>query len=326
MLCPKEGVSMTDGVRLRFGVDLVTFFHPGFWDVDTHDAIIAFARSAPRAFWDKTLDSVQQSGVTGVELTFSPFNWQDAVKTYGSVDAFAAELSRRGLTLCSGFFAELEASGDFTKAEAQAAIIAKAEAYADFLKACGSDIMVIGAPLRQTLGAQPVEFYDFDRAKRIADFLNRLGAALFARGIRLALHTEAHSIFAAARDVDLMMMLTDPAYVHMCPDTAHIILAGSDPVQMVDRHHERMIIAHWKDAIGPMPADTPIDEHIHDRHRPYFCDLGLGRVDWPAWTRLLRDQGFKGWAILELDAAPNPVRDIANGLTLVRQALLPIYH
>lgn len=316
---------MATGDRLRFGVDLVTFFDPGFWGVDSHDAIIDYARSKPRAFWDKILDSVQASGVTGVELTFSPFNWQDAIKTYGSVDAFAAELVRRGLTLCSGFFAELEAAGDFAEPEAQRALIDKAERYADFLKACGSDIMVIGAPLRQTLGAQPVQFYDFDRAKVIADFLNRLGATLYARGVRLALHTEAHSIFAAARDVDLMMLLTDPAYVHMCPDTAHIIVAGSDPIQLVDRHHERVIIAHWKDAIGPMPADTPIDKHIHDRHQPYFCSFGLGRVDWPAWIRLLRDRAYEGWAILELDAAPDPIRDIANGLTLVRQALLPIY-
>ncbi|ABC93403.1 putative myo-inositol catabolism protein (plasmid) [Rhizobium etli CFN 42] len=316
---------MASDDRLRFGVDLVTFFHPGFWGVDSHDAIVGRARAAPRAFWDKILDSVQASGVTGVELTFSPFNWQDAIKTYGSIDGFAAELARRGLTLCSGFFAELEAAGDFTAPEAQRALIDKAERYADFLKACGSDIMVIGAPLRQTLGAQPVQFHDFDRAKAIADFLNRLGATLHARGVRLALHTEAHSIFAAARDVDLMMLLTDPAYVHMCPDTAHIIVAGSDPVQLVDRHHERMIIAHWKDAVGPMPADTPIDKQIHERHQPYFCGFGLGRVDWPAWIRLLRDKAYEGWAILELDAAPDPVRDIANGLTLVRQALLPIY-
>ncbi|MBM7045891.1 MULTISPECIES: sugar phosphate isomerase/epimerase [Rhizobium] len=316
---------MTSTERLRFGVDLVTFFHPGFWGVRDYDGIIALSRSEPRAFWDKILDAVQASGVTGVELTFSPFNWQDATKTYGSVEAFAAELSKRGLTLASGFFAELEAAGDFTEASAQAAIIEKAEKYAEFLKACGSDIMVIGAPLRQTLGAQPARFFDFEQARKIADFLNRLGATLYAKGVRLALHTEAHSIFAAARDVDLLMLLTDPAYVHMCPDTAHIIVAGSDPLQLVDRHHERVIIAHWKDALGPMPADTVIDEHIHDRHRPYFCGFGLGRVDWPGWIRLLRDRGYQGWAILELDAAPDPVGDIANGLTLVRQALLPIY-
>jgi sugar phosphate isomerase/epimerase len=316
---------MAGGSKLRFGVDLVTFFHPGFWGVESFSGIIDHARNQPRAFWDRILDSVQSSGVTGVELTFSPFNWQDAIKTYGSIEAFAAELSRRGLELASGFFAELEAAGDFTEPGAQAALIEKAEKYADFITACGSDIMVIGAPLRQTAGAQPVRFHDFDNARKVADFLNRLGAVLHAKGVRLALHTEAHSIFASARDVDLMMLLTDPAYVHMCPDTAHIVVAGSDPIQVVERHHERMIIAHWKDALGPMPADTPIDEHIHERHQPYFCGFGLGRVDWPAWARLLRDRGYEGWAILELDAAPDPVRDIANGLTLVRQALLPIY-
>ncbi|MCM2476447.1 TIM barrel protein [Rhizobium sp. CG5] len=316
---------MASPENLQFGVDLVTFSHPGFWGVDSDDAITDYAKSNPRAFWDKILDSVQASGVTGVELTFSPFNWQDAIETYGSVQAFAAELAARGLRLASGFFAELEASGDFTLASAQAAIIDKAERYADFIKACGGDIMVIGAPMRKTPGEQPIRFHDFDRAKTIADFLNRLGATLHTKGVKLALHTEAHSIFAAARDVDLMMMLTDPAYVHMCPDTAHIILEGSDPIQLVDRHHERMVIAHWKDAIGRMPADTPIGADIHERHRAYFCRFGLGRVDWQAWIRLLRDRQFSGWAILELDAAPDPVADIADGLTLVRQALTPIY-
>lgn len=316
---------MTAMERLRFGVDLVTFSHPAFWGVADNDAIVALAHSDLRAFWDRLLDSAQHSGVTGVELTFSPFNWQEATKAYGSVEAFAGELRKRGLTLASGFFAELEAAGDFTEASAQAAIIGKAEKYAEFLTACGSDIMVIGAPLRHTPGEWPARFFDFEQARKIADFLNRLGAILYKKGVRLALHTEAHSIFAASRDVDLLMLLTDPAYVHMCPDTAHIIVAGSDPLDVVGRHHERVIIAHWKDALGAMPADTPIDKHIHDRHRPYFCDFGLGRVDWPGWIRLLRDRGYEGWAILELDAAPDPVGDIANGLTLVRQALLPIY-
>jgi hypothetical protein len=111
---------MASGDNLRFGVDLVTFFHPGFWGVDGYDAIIDYAKADPRAFWDKILDSVQASGVTGVELTFSPFNWQDAIKTYGSVEGFGASSPGAGLQLASGFFAELEASGDFTEASAQA--------------------------------------------------------------------------------------------------------------------------------------------------------------------------------------------------------------
>jgi sugar phosphate isomerase/epimerase len=52
---------------------------------------------------------------------------------------------------------------------------------------------------------------------------------------------------------------------------------------------------------------------------------GIGRVDWHAWVRLLRDMRFRGWSILELDAAPDPVADIAAGKAYVGTALSSIY-
>jgi sugar phosphate isomerase/epimerase len=311
--------------NLKFGVDLVTFFHPGFWGLASYDAIIAEAKAKPRLFWDKILDAIAKSGVTGVEPTFSPFNWRDAVKTYGSIDAFARELAERGLSLASGFFAELEHGSSIAEASVQAKILKSAGEYAAFIKACGGDAMVIGLPMRRSPDAEPPLFVDIKLATGLADFLNRLGALVAKEGIRLALHTEAHSMFSTARDVDLFMLLTDPTYVSFCPDTAHLIVAGADPLDVIRRHKDRMVIAHWKDALGPMPADTPIDEKIHERHRPYFCRFGIGRVDWQAWVRLLRDVQFRGWAILELDAAPDPVADIADGKAFVESALSPIY-
>jgi sugar phosphate isomerase/epimerase len=316
---------MSQSGNLKFGVDLITFFHPGFWGADSYDAIVEYARAEPRAFWDKILNSIQASGVTGVELTFSPFNWRDAVKTYGSVDAFAKELSTRGLSLASGFFAELEHGEDITSPAVQAKILASAGDYAAFIKACGGDAMVIGLPMRQTPGTEPTVFVDLKLATGLADFLNRLGFVVSKHGIKLALHTEAHSMFCTARDVDLFMLLTDPTYVFFCPDTAHLIVAGADPLAVIERYKDRMVIAHWKDAIGPMPLDTPIDERIHELHRPYFCGFGVGRVDWHAWVKLLRDMRFQGWAILELDAAPNPIEDIAAGKAFIETALSPIY-
>lgn len=316
---------MSSSGKLKFGVDLVTFFHPGFWSGDDHAAVAEFARRTPRLFWSRVLDGVAASGVSGVELTFPPFDWKSAVATYGSVGGFAEALASRGLHLAGGFFNDIASADDPADAVTQKMIVEVAVDYADFLAACGGEVMVAGLPLRPSPGAMPLRFFDMNQAQRLADLVNRVGAQVASRGVKLALHTEAHSVFAMARDIDLMLLLTDPAYVHFCPDTAHMVLAGGDPVQIVERHQERVVIAHWKDAIGPMPVDTPIGADIHDRHRPYFCRLGTGRVDWPAWSRLLRDRGFAGWAILELDAAPNPVGDIADGLAFVRQALMPIF-
>lgn len=316
---------MTETRKLKFGVDLVTFFHPGFWGFDSYDAIIAHAKAEPRAFWDKILDAIEASGVTGVEPTFSPFNWRDAVRTYGSVEAFAGELSRRGLSLASGFFAELDQGASIADPAVQDKILASAGEYAAFIRACGGEAMVIGLPMRKSPDIRPPAFVDLAYAAPLADFLNRLGALVAEKGIRLALHTEAHSAFSTARDVDLFMLLTDPVYVHFCPDTAHLILAGADPLAVIERHRDRMVIAHWKDAVGPMPGDTPIDEKIHERHRPYFCGFGTGRVDWHAFVKLLRDARYEGWAILELDAAPDPVADIAAGKAFIERALSHIY-
>src|SRR5262249_25961126 len=152
------------------------FFHPGFWGLAGHDAIITEAKARPRAFWDKILDAVVESGVTGIEPTFSPFNWRDAVQTYGSIDRFARELDQRGLSLASGFFAEPEHGASIADPAVQTKILKSAGEYAAFIKAGGGDAMVIGLPMRKSPGAEPLLFVDIRLATDLADFLNRLGA------------------------------------------------------------------------------------------------------------------------------------------------------
>jgi sugar phosphate isomerase/epimerase len=70
---------------------------------------------------------------------------------------------------------------------------------------------------------------------------------------------------------------------------------------------------------------VPIDETIYDRQIQWFAAVGSGVVDWPAWLRLLRDLRYQGWAVFELDAAPDPVGDLKRMRQYVESALLPIY-
>src|SRR5436189_976056 len=125
--------------------------------------------------------------------------------------------------------------------------------------------MVTALPLRRSLAADPPLFIDLRLAETIASALNRMGHATLKHGVKLALHPEAFSMFRNSRDVDLFMLLTDPTYVFLCPDTAQFVVAGSDPLAITQRHKDRLVITHWKDATGPAPADVPIDETIYDR-------------------------------------------------------------
>jgi sugar phosphate isomerase/epimerase len=166
---------------------------------------------------------------------------------------------------------------------------------------------------------------DLKTAEPIADIVNRMAAATMQHGVKLALHPEAFSMFRNSRDVDLFMLLTDPTYVFLCPDTAQFTVAGSDPLAITQRHKDRLVITHWKDATGPAPADVSIDESIYDRQIQWFAPVGHGVVDWPGWLRLLRNLNFRGWAVLELDAAPDPVADLLNIKSYIAQALSHIY-
>ena len=132
-------------------------------------------------------------------------------------------------------------------------------------------------------------------------------------------------MFRNSRDVDLFMMLTDPTYVSMCPDLAQFVVAGSDPVRIVDRHRERVICTHWKDAVGAAPADTPIDSTIYSRMVQWFTGLDRGIVDWPAWMRLLRDMRYRGWALFELDLADDPVTELKRYREFVQNTLSHLY-
>jgi sugar phosphate isomerase/epimerase len=246
------------------------------------------------------------------------------VAAYGSTEGFAEALAARGLTLVSGFFADIDRT-EWRTTEGRAAILRSAGEYAEFVARAGGSVLVAGLPLRRTVGARPAQFVDMATAGPLADLANEIGDVTLRHGVRLALHTEAHSMLATGRDVDLFMLLTDPMYVGLCPDTAHLTLSGADPVQVVSRHRERIVLAHWKDALGPAPMDVEIDERIYAAHGPYFCPLGSGVVDWFAWARLMREIGFSAPTLLELDMVPDPVAEMQAARRFVSTSLAPLY-
>jgi inosose dehydratase len=309
---------------LRFGVDLITFFHPAFWKLDGREQLAEQASRDPRWFWDTMLDGVAAAGIQDIEITFPPADYATATAAYGSVDGFSQALRERGLGIVSGYFGDLEHAGALDAA-GQSAVIDSARRYAEFLAETGGKYLVTGMPMRRTRGERPASFVDLTTAAPIADLVNRVGAATQEAGVEVALHTESHSVFWTPRDIDLFMLLTDPMYVAMCPDTGHIALGGGDPVHVMDRHRERLVIAHWKDASGPVPLGLPIDEGIFERQASYFRRTGTGVVDWFGWSRLLREIGYTGCTLLELDAAEDPITEMRLARDFVATALSRFY-
>lgn len=299
----------------EYAVDLITFYHPSFWGVDSYDDIMALRRKDPAALWTRILDALTEAGMSSFEMTFPPADKSSAVEAFGSVKGFRDELTARGLKLKSSYHS---GSGWGPGADFGAERD-KAEELAEFIADAGGDTLVVGLPMRNSRDSTPPFFVDAKFAGAVADIAHIVGDATLRMGVKTALHTEAHSTFCTRRDIDLVLTLTDPEYVYFCPDTAHITLAGGNAIDVVAPHAGRVVIAHWKDAVGPMPEGFPINHStIHDQHQDYMCALGSGVVDWTSWAKLYDQTAGRAVRLLELDAVASPVAEMKAAISFLK--------
>jgi inosose dehydratase len=156
------------------------------------------------------------------------------------------------------------------------------------------------------LGARPPGGPSEANLAAIAATLNELGRRTAALGIRLAPHPHLWGPIERPHEVRRLLDLTDPAYVSLTLDTAHVALGGGDPLALLATAYDRVAAIHWKDTAptyrghsGPTPTR---EQHAREN---LYRDLGAGGVDLPAVWRLLRERGYQGWITLDLDP-PRP--------------------
>ncbi|MEU6380757.1 TIM barrel protein [Streptomyces sp. NPDC046909] len=303
----------------RFATDIITFYHPEFWGVGSADAVRELAAAHPRRFWERLMDALAETEVTGIELTFAPGDIDTAVRAYGTATAFREALAARGLSVVSAFIAGEDAP-DWRAGDNLSAIVADAARRAAFLAEAAADLLVAGLPMRTTYGERPPFFVDAAYMGRMADIAHAVGEEVARHGVRLAFHTESNSTLWYERDIDLFMALTDPRYVWLCPDSCHIALGGGDPVAVARRHAPRIALAHWKDAVRPIDVHLTIDETVYARQQPFMTELGTGIVDWPGWAEAMARTPGAGTVLIELDEAADPVAALRAGTAVAKAA------
>lgn len=309
----------TPAAAPRFATDVITFYHPEFWGLESADAFRDWAVKNPERFWERVLDALTEAGVTGIELTFAPGDIDSVLRAFGDAPSFRRDLAARGLSVVSAFIAGSEAP-DWRHGENLPAIVADAERRAAFLAEVGADLLVTGLPMRTTFGTRPPFFVDAAYMTRMADIAHRVGEAVAQHGVRLAFHTESNSTLWYERDIDLFMALTDPRYVWLCPDSCHIALGGGDPVAVARRHSQRIALAHWKDAVRPIDVELTIDDTVFAQQRPYMAEPGTGIVDFKGWADAMSRTPGAAIVLIELDEAPDPVAALQAGIAVAQEA------
>jgi len=156
------------------------------------------------------------------------------------------------------------------------------------------------------LGRRPASPTTDEQLKTMAGALNELGKRTQKHGLRLAPHPHIWSPLERENEVRRVLELTDPKYVFLVADTAHLTLGGMDPLQIIKDYFPRVAAVHFKDTEpkyrghrGPTPTT---EEH---KKVNLYKNLGAGGVDFPGILALLQQRKFQGWITLDLDP-PRP--------------------
>jgi inosose dehydratase len=160
----------------------------------------------------------------------------------------------------------------------------------------------VGGPFIQLISNRPK-----DRAPtaeeyaRLGALLNEIGRRALDEGVRLVYHNHMHAFSETPEEVARVLDHSDPRYLSLLLDVAHYRQGGGDPAAGLRAHRERLAVVHLKDVVSPLPGATDAGRYSYQ-----FVELGRGKVDVPAAVQALKDIGYGGDVIVELDAPPEP--------------------
>ncbi len=189
--------------------------------------------------------------------------------------------------------------------------------------ASGADVLVLAAATG-TDGYDSRPTLDDDQWATMLGNLDRLAAAAAEKGVLAVLHPHVGTMVQTRSDVDRVLA---GAQVKLCLDTGHLVIGGTDPLQLAREVPGRIAHAHLKDVDAGLAARVRAGELTYtEAVRQGMCTpLGGGNVDITGIVTALRGNGFDGWFVIEqdtiLDGEPTgegPVRDIATSVAYMR--------
>lgn len=194
----------------------------------------------------------------------------------------------------------------------------------DSFEAAGGDMLVLAA-------ATGVDGYDtrpeLDEAgwATLLANLDRVAAVAQARGIHATVHPHVGTMVETEDDVQRVLRGSE---IHLCLDTGHLMIGGTDPVALTLQWASRINHVHAKDVRAEMVSKVRSGELSYTEavSQGIYVPLGQGDVDLVAIVTALNEAGFEGWYVLEQDtmlggepAGEGPVRDVRASLERLRE-------
>lgn len=270
-------------MKVRIGINPITW---------TNDDVPELGGDTPL---ETCLAETKEAGYAGTELG-GKFPRQSSV--------LKPIMKRYGLDVVSGWYdgrcdekevaAEMEAIGPHLQLLKDMG--SKHVVYADTSRGRHG---AIWGPISQRPSLTSAEWPAYGRkltqlAEKMADF-----------GVRMAFHHHMGTIVETDAEVDLLMKHTGEA-VGLLYDTGHSAFSGGDPLALLKRNVKRVVHVHCKDVRKPMLDKARAEDmsFMDAVIAGIFTVPGDGVQDYPAILKVLADNNYSGWLVVEAEQDP----------------------
>jgi inosose dehydratase len=255
---------------------------------------------------DRVLSEMRQLGLSATELGPTGYLGDEP-------DQVRERLARYDMRLLGGFLP--------VPMHAERLDLDEAERAIRTLAAGGSDVVVLAARSIDGSYDRKVALDDAEWTTLLGN-LKRLQDLVRDNGMTPTLHPH---VGTAVEDRPAVLRLLDSSDIALCLDTGHLVIGGTDPLELVRSAAERIAHVHLKDVCLPVASTVRDTSYIDAVRRGLYAPLGDGDLDIAAMVDALEAAGYPGWYVLEQDAAlpgepapgDGPARDVARSLAFL---------
>ncbi|TFD73785.1 TIM barrel protein [Cryobacterium gelidum] len=234
---------------------------------------------------ERVLSEMSELGVVATE--FGPEGFLPA-----SPGNKAATLADAGLKAVGGFVPILlhDAGSDPVPA---------IQAELDSFVAAGATRLVLSADTGQ-VGYDSRPALSEQEWKTLLTNLDRLVQAAATRGVVASIHPHFGTMIQSNDDVERVL---NGSRIGLCLDTGHLLIGGTDPVELASKHASRISHVHLKDVRLDLAARVQRKELSYtDAVRlGMYTPLGSGEIDIATIVNALEEAGYAGYYVLEQD-------------------------
>jgi inosose dehydratase len=214
-------------------------------------------------------------------------------------------LSQHGLELVSGWY-----SGRLARRSAQEEIRAVAP-HLELLADNGAKVMVYGEVADSIQGtSSPLykrpRFFRREQWLEYAVKVTALARHTLSRGVRLAYHHHMGAYVETPADIDRLMALAGDE-VGLLFDSGHMTFAGGESAAaMLAKHVKRVCHVHCKD-VRPQVIRMARNRNwsfLEAVINGAFTVPGDGAVDFKMLLKVLHDNAYRGWLVVEAEQDP----------------------